>query len=191
MKQTKVFIDGENFIFKLEDVLFQHGQAKAKPDLPKIQLKKLIEKVFHPQKIDKIVFYAARLHFHKETSEKSQYLINRQRALKASLENQGIDFIISGNVRAQEINGKVVFREKGVDVKIAVDLISEACDGILGTAIICSSDSDLQPAVAELKARKIKTIYLGFESNPNKGLAATTDKTVLFRTNEILKSIKI
>ena len=102
----------------------------------------------------------------------------------------GFEFIIAGNVRAQKIDGKVVFREKGVDVKIAVDLVSLACDGKLDTAILCSSDSDLQPAIEEVRKRKVKVVYLGFETNPNKGLMYTTNKTILLRNLEIFNSCR-
>lgn len=67
-----------------------------------------------------------------------------------------------------------------------MDLVSLACDGGINTAILCSSDSDLQPAVKELKQRGVKVIYLGFENNPNKGLAYTTDRTVLLRNPEVI-----
>lgn len=84
---------------------------------------------------------------------------------------------------------RLVFREKGVDVRIAVDLVSLACDGKLETAVICSSDSDLQPAIKEIKNRKTEVVYLGFENNPNKGLSFTADRTILLRNSEVLSSI--
>ena len=99
---------------------------------------------------------------------------------------QGYEFVIAGNVRAQKIDSKIVFREKGVDVKIAVDLVSLACDKKLTTAILCSSDSDLQPAIKELKERNVEVIYLGFETSPNKGLTYTTDRTILLRNSEVV-----
>ena len=74
-----------------------------------------------------------------------------------------------------------------MDVKIAVDMITLACDKELKTAIIGSSDSDLQPAIQELKKRKIERIYLGFEDNPNKGLTFTTNRTILIRNSEVLE----
>lgn len=189
--KTIVFIDGENFVYKVEDVLAKSGIEQGKINLPKIKLKQLLEKVLTPLKVDEIIFYAAKLHFYAETARKSQQLIDRQRALKAELEKQKITFIIAGNVRAQIIpGGKTVFKEKGVDVKMAVDMVTQACDRKLKTAIICSSDSDLQPAVYELKKRKTETIYLGFETSPNKGLTATTDKSILFRNTEILEAFK-
>ncbi len=82
----------------------------------------------------------------------------------------------------------MIFREKGVDVKIAVDLVAFSADKIIKTAILCSSDSDLQPAVQEARKRGVKVIYLGFQFQPNKGLTYTTNGTVLFRNSEILKA---
>lgn len=61
-----------------------------------------------------------------------------------------------------------------------------ACDKELKTAILCSSDSDLQPAIAELRKRNIEVIYLGFENQPNKGLTFTTNRTILIRNSEVL-----
>lgn len=83
---------------------------------------------------------------------------------------------------------KIIFKEKGVDVKISVDLVIAACDKKLKTAIICSSDSDLQPVIKEIRDRGVEVIYLGFEINPNKGLMYTTDRTILIRDFEILES---
>ncbi|KKQ21785.1 MAG: hypothetical protein A3G45_00155 [Candidatus Staskawiczbacteria bacterium RIFCSPLOWO2_12_FULL_37_15] len=57
----------------------------------------------------------------------------------------------------------------------------------LKTAIICSSDSDLQPAIMELKNKGIERIYLGFENMPNKGLTFTTNRTILIRNSEVLE----
>src|SRR3989344_5415610 len=102
--------------------------------------------------------------------------------------NQNSLLVLAGNVRAQKIGNGLVFREKGVDVRIAVDLVSLACDRKLETAILCSSDSDLQPAIKEIKNRKTEVVYLGFENNPNKGLAYTANRTILLRNSEVLVS---
>jgi len=97
-------------------------------------------------------------------------------------------------VRPQEIRTdgkiKVIFKEKGVDVRIAVDLVANACDKSINTAILCSSDSDLQPAVKEVMSRKTEVVYLGFEINPNKGLSYTTNRTILIRNSEVIETYK-
>src|SRR5690606_936121 len=137
------------------------------------------------------IFYASKLIYHPKTKDKSNKLISFQRYLKTNLQKQGFEFIIAGKVRGQEVTidnkTKVIFKEKGVDVKIAVDLVSMSADKTIKTAILCSSDSDLQPAVQEVKKRGVKVIYLGFGFQPNKGLMYTTNETILFRNSEIIK----
>lgn len=54
-------------------------------------------------------------------------------------------------------------REKGIDVKIATDLIVGAVDNKYDTAIVISSDSDLIPAIDWVRNRtKKKVEYIGF-----------------------------
>jgi uncharacterized LabA/DUF88 family protein len=84
---------------------------------------------------------------------------------------------------------RLVFKEKGVDVRIAVDMVATSCDKSASAIILGSSDSDLQPAIKETKSRGVPCIYLGFEDLPNKGLAATADKTILIRNAEVLGSV--
>ncbi len=188
-----LFIDGENFLHKVGEVL-EEENAGVRKEIVSIDLKKLIETSLPNIKIKKTIFYVARLKEYKETLAKSRELIAKQRALKSSLEKQGIEVIIAGNVRGQVImnNGrkKIIFKEKGVDVRMAVDMVSMSCDKEIETAILCSSDSDLQPAVAECKKRGVKVFYLGFELIPNKGLVATTDRSILFRNSDILSCVQ-
>lgn len=189
---TILFIDGENFVKKLQAVLKQEEQPKVEPYL--YDFKGLLDKILQGIEIDKKLFYFARLKEHLETREKSRQLIEVQRRLKQHLEQQGFTVILSGRVRGQierTLQGEdvLVFKEKGVDVKIAVDMVKDACDGKLKIAIIGSSDSDLQPAIAELKNRNVERIYLGFEDSPNKGLTFTTNRTILIRNSEVLEFI--
>lgn len=54
-------------------------------------------------------------------------------------------------------------REKGIDVKLATDLIVGAVDNRYDTAIIISSDSDLIPAIDWVRIRSHKKVeYIGF-----------------------------
>ena len=71
----------------------------------------------------------------------------------------------------------LIFRENGVDMRIAVDMMAVACDKKVEEIVIGSSDSDLQPAVKEVRDRNINCVYLGFEAQLNKGLSFTTNRT--------------
>jgi uncharacterized LabA/DUF88 family protein len=188
---STLFIDGENFIYKLETVIKEHKLDRNKVDLTAIQFDTLFTTSLKDFKVSKKIFYAAKLHVYPETKKQSEKLIKFQRKLRNTLVKQGFKFIIAGNVRGQKVGNKTVFREKGVDVRIAVDLVSQACDKKIKTAILCSSDSDLQPAVKELRKRNVKVVYLGFKINPNRGLIATTDKTILFNDSEIIEAVGI
>jgi uncharacterized LabA/DUF88 family protein len=185
-----LFIDGRNFISKIDYVL--HENEVKDMDHSLYDFDGLISKVLKGIKIDHRLFYLGKLIKHDKTLDKSLKLIEEQRELKTSLEKQGFGIIIAGRVRGhlekcQKGHETLVFKEKGVDVKIAVDMVTHACTNRLKLAVIGSSDSDLQPAISELKARKIERIYLGFESNPNKGLTFTTNRTILIRNSEVLE----
>lgn len=191
MSKTILFIDGENFLHKIEDVLKKESGSKF-TETVNLDFNKLFLNPLKGLDISRKIFYAAKLHFNPETPKKSQELIRTQRKLINNLKNQKFEFVMAGNVRGQKIGTSMVFREKGVDVKIAVDLVSLACDGKLKTAILCSSDSDLQPAIAEVRRRGVEIIYLGFEISPNKGLTFTTNRTILLRNSEIIEaSVKV
>lgn len=189
MSKCVLVIDGENFLHKVEEVLKERGIDKNKVDLASIDLSRLFKEPLKGFTLSRKIFYTARLHSHPSTKRKSEELIKLQRKLRNHLVKQGYEFVIAGNVRAQKVDNKVVFREKGVDVKIAVDLISLACNGKLDIAVLCSSDSDLQPAIKELRDRGVEVVYLGFETSPNKGLTYTTNRTVLLRNPEVIAAL--
>ena len=194
LMETVLLIDGENLKGKMKAVF--SDAKKDKPAWHEYDFKGLLDKVLKGIKIDRKVFYFARIKEHDSSKEKSQQLIEEQRLLKTHLEHQGFEVILSGRVRGQMEDvqrGKkvLVFKEKGVDVKIAVDMVSLACDSKVKEIILASSDSDLQPAIKEVRARKVSCIYLGFEAQPNKGLTYTTNRTILMRNSEALEFAKI
>ncbi len=188
MPKSILFIDGENFLHKVEEVLKEEGITKDTFDLALIDLNKLFKEPLKSFDISRKIFYVSRLRVHPETKKKSLELIKFQRKLRNNLVKQGCEFVIAGNVRAQKVGERIVFREKGVDVKIAVDLVAFACDKKMESAALCSSDSDLQPVVVELKKRGVEIVYVGFETNPNKGLSYTTNRTILLRNSEVISA---
>lgn len=185
-----LFIDGENLKGKIRSIFKDAG--KGRPVWHAFDFKGLLDVVLNGIVIDRRIFYFARIKEHEESREKSKQLIEEQRLLKNHLRQQGFEVILSGRVRGQieetRSAGKVlIFKEKGVDVRIAVDMMSVACDKKADTIILGSSDSDLQPAVREVRERGITCVYLGFEEQPNKGLSFTTNRTILIRNSEVIK----
>jgi len=187
---TFLLIDGENLKGKIKTVFKETG--KGKPVWHMYDFNGLFNKVLIGTHVSRKVFYFARVKEHEASIEKSKQLIEEQRLLKTHLEHQGFEVILSGRVRGQieeTVNGKkaLVFREKGVDVKIAVDMISLSCDKKAKEIILASSDSDLQPAIKGVRDRNVVCVYLGFEAQPNKGISYTTNRTILMRNSEVLE----
>ncbi|MFH1193076.1 MAG: NYN domain-containing protein [Candidatus Jorgensenbacteria bacterium] len=69
------------------------------------------------------------------------------------------------------------YREKGIDVKLAIDLIVGAIDNQYDTALVVSSDTDLIPAIDWVRSRGKKIEYVGFSiphpTNPKKDIKPT------------------
>ena len=192
--QTILLIDGENIKGKVRSVF--KDADKGRPVWHEYDFRGLLDKVLDGTKIDRKIFYFARIKEHPESKEKSKQLIEDQRQLKTHLESQGFEVILSGRVRGQYEDGQggkkvLVFKEKGVDVKIAVDMVSLSCDKKVKEIILVSSDSDLQPAIKEVRDRKVSCVYLGFEAQPNKGLSFTTNRTILIRNSELFEFEKV
>ncbi len=108
--------------------------------------------------------------------EKSKKMVSSQQKFLSELENQGFS-IKRGKIIYD--NGKP--REKGVDVKIAIDLITGAIDDLYDTAILISSDTDLIPAIKYIKFKDKKLEYVGFSHNPSFGMIkwSTTRRLLL------------
>ncbi len=187
--RTLLLIDGENFKGKIRTVL--RDARKDKPVWHAYDFKGLLEKVLDNTALDSRIFYFARIKEHKDSKEKSRQLIEEQRLLKSHLERQSFEVILSGRVQGHGDGKKgLVFKEKGVDVRIAVDMMRIACDKRADEIILGSSDSDLQPAIQETKRRGVSCVYLGFETQPNKGLSYTTARTILIRNSEVLEFLE-
>lgn len=100
-----LFVDGENFKRKARQVFDEF--KKLRPKWDDYDFAGLFNKILQGVKIDKKIFYFARLKEHPQTKEKSKQLIEEQRLLKTHLERQGFEVILSGRVRGQmEDNNK-------------------------------------------------------------------------------------
>ena len=91
--------------------------------------------------------------------------------------------------------------EKGIDVKMATDLIVGAVDNKYDTAIVISSDTDIVPAIDWVRMRMKKRVeYVGFSvsdsrgdnyaSKPTFALIARTDVQRILVESDIRRFIK-
>ena len=157
----------------------------------------------------------------KEGDMRSKELMSRQTKLFTTLKKSGWDIKTSKlRTRVEElvVDSHVLeyqklkkigiekihterMREKGIDIKIATDLLVGAFDDKYDTAIVVSSDADLVPAIDWVRNRKKKKVeYIGFSipdmvsqeksTKPLMVMFSKTDVQRVFSDAEMRKFIK-
>jgi len=131
-ERVSIFIDGGN----LYRLLKQHGIFPKK----RFNYGGLVNFLLRRRNLVSKSYYVGIVRNHDGT-EKSQKMVDGQQKFLGKIEAQG--FHIE--------RGRIVYdhdiREKGVDVKMAVDLVAGAFEDKYDTAVVVSSDTDLIPAI--------------------------------------------
>ena len=109
----------------------------------------------------------------------------RTRAETIKVDNRFLDFDKLVKCGIREITFEKS-REKGIDVKITVDLIIGALDKKYDTAILVSSDTDLMAAIQCVRKRFHKKIeYIGFSLTETPKFEATRPVKALIYESDI------
>lgn len=117
-----------------------------------------------------------------DNTEKSKQIVSGQQKFLSEIEKDGFT-----TKRGRVMYDKGRIREKGTDVKLAVDLIVGAVDDLYDTAILVSSDTDLIPAVQYINYRGKKLEYIGFSHAPSLGMQKYADFSILLLPDNIEK----
>ena len=116
-------------------------------------------------------------------SEKSEKMVKDQQSFLNGLRTEDFD-IKKGRIMYDDGN----IREKGVDVKLSVDLVIGAVDNIYDTAIIISSDTDLIPAIKYVRKAKKKNVeYIGFGVTPSIGMIKESSISRVFSNTDLFQ----
>ncbi len=101
----------------------------------------------------------------------------RERTEKIIVDSRILDFEKIREAGINEIS-YTTFREKGIDVKIATDMVVAALDDKCETIIVVSSDTDLVPMLDIIRFRFKKRIeYIGFSIPDSTGKGNDTKPT--------------
>ncbi len=164
-----VLIDGSNFYYKLQDL---HISDK------KFSFDKFSNWITSGT-LEKCKYYVGAIR-QTPDSEKSQELYAKQRSFISSLEKEELDVQLGYILKSGDI-----FHEKGVDVKIAVDLLVGAYENLYDKAFLISSDTDLIPAVKKAVSLGKEIEYVGFSHSPSYGLLKACTSSRLLNRKDI------
>lgn len=178
-KRVAVFIDGSNLYFKLR-TLIPH-----KMDFIRYRYRDLVASLINDD--ERLVYTGYYVGVVRDTKRshdlvKTADLIQSQQKLFEQLRHQQID-IVKGYLL--ERDGR--FFEKGVDVHLAVDIVTMSQAKKYDTAIVISSDTDLIPAMQAAQRGKREIVHVGFEHQPSLSLIRYANRSRLISRAEAEK----
>ena len=175
-ERVAVYIDGSNFYGYLKDkeINFPKGI--------KFDFKKFVDfLVGNNRKLVSKRYYTG-VFRNLDGTDKSKNLVSGQQKFFTNLQKDGFT-IKRGRIMPL---GKL-YKEKGTDVKISVDLIVGVVDDLYDTAILVSSDTDLIPAIRYIKYKNKKVEYIGFAHAPSLGIQKYANLSRLLLLEDIEK----
>lgn len=119
------FIDGENTKGRIREVFSKYKQTL--PPWEKYDFKGLFDESFRIQPVTIRKFFRAHPKPHPDLRAESELLLLSYRNLGGHLSRQGFEVIKAGTLRADyrnETDKKPRYREKGVDVSLAVTMVT-------------------------------------------------------------------
>jgi len=166
-----VIIDGSNFYYKLKELKI--------PNKFFFNYSKFIDFVAENTKVACKYYCIGKIRA-KQKDEKARKMMAKQQSLVTRIQKEG--FIIQFGYL---LKSNKQFHEKGVDIQIAVNLLKGAYKNKYDSAYLVSSDSDLIPAIKEVKSLGKKVIYVGFEHQPSFALLKNCSKSHLLSKKDL------
>ncbi|MDP2950759.1 MAG: NYN domain-containing protein [bacterium] len=176
-KKVFIFIDGGNFYFKLKELM---SNTKERHSLLGFNFRKFSDWLVGDNDLVESRYYIGKLS-RKRGDLKSELMYANQQKLIGKLQQQNI--IINFGQIIKHPDGSR--HEKGVDVLLAVEMIRYARQNKYDICYLLSSDTDLVPAVEEVKAIGKEVCYIGIAKGQSFGLTVVANDVRLIRPEEI------
>lgn len=178
-----VLIDGENLVYGLRHLLGTEGQKADRSVVDGFDFRGLLDEILQDNTPSQILWFGARLRIYNQSEEikiKSESAVRRQSYFVNDIQGQRITFIKVGYLRAREVedsNGSTSWKltEKGVDVGLAVRIVTEA--NTETEIVVVSADTDLLPAFKAATKLGAKLIHIGYEYRPIASLSRAANAT--------------
>ncbi len=177
MSKVFIFIDGSNFYHKLKELTKDVDEPVSLLDFDYTEFFSWLIK---PDDLQEARYYIGALK-RKRNDIKSEKVYADQQRLVAKLQQHKV--VITFGQMIQHPDKSI--HEKGVDVRLAVEMIRFARENKYDTAYLLSSDTDLVPAVEEVKSFNKKVTYIGIVKGQSFGLTKASDDTRLLRFEDI------
>ncbi len=196
-KQSVVYIDGENFIHRAIELLGK-SKKQGRKDIIGLNLVDFVRKIVRVDERLEIRYYTTRVRFSavpKKSHDKLDDIVSFNSKWLSRIGSQGVSIVRAGILRSRETDpcpkcGKVLqyFVEKGVDVRIAVDMVTDSKNPNIESMYLLSSDLDLLPAVGLVKNNKKRVTYIASTIAVNRAMVASTSQTLTFTKRDLTEA---
>jgi uncharacterized LabA/DUF88 family protein len=195
----KVFIDGENMRHRLVSVLLAAHKISDAEDYFKADIHKLISDRLQTEP-DQISYYTTRIRqpdfeVPERLRDEITSIQESHRRWIAELTNQGVRVVKAGLLKVHENapcyhcgRRTMVLQEKGVDVRLASEMVMAAVHDHEDTIVVLSSDADMIPALEIVRKAGTKVIYMCFEEEENDALKVSTDQLVTYSRQDVIEA---
>lgn len=171
-----VFIDGSNFYHACRILI-----DDKKYRLLEFDFKKFCEWLCSDESEISAKYYVGAVN-RKYGDRKLEKMYADQQKLIANLQKMDIPTTLGTIIQHPD----KTFHEKGVDVRIAVEMIRYARMKKYDRAFLISSDTDLVPAVEEVISIGKKVTYVGFPHNQSFGLTKRASDYIILRKEDLI-----
>ncbi|MDQ5890115.1 MAG: hypothetical protein QG609_608 [Patescibacteria group bacterium] len=172
--RTTILIDGSNFYFKLKELKLHN--------LLKFNFAEFAKDLAGKDQIIATNYYVGAVK--TDGTPAMQKNFDNQRKLLSHLKKQKINYTLGYLLKT---DGKL--HEKGVDVRIAVDILVTAYEKTADRIILISSDTDLEPAIKKAREKNILIEYIGFKHQPSIAMKRFCNKYKLLEKKNLKKYI--
>lgn len=196
-----VFVDGENFRRSLITVLNNAG-VYFNDDIFQYNVAGLLRDILSTNNLE-IMYYSSQIRppvgYEPCDVIKRQLesIRKRKRYWASTLANQGIQLIHAGNLKVKTSkpcpNCHYIgehLQEKGVDVRLAIDIFESALGNNVAEIAVFSSDTDICPVYHRIRAKGVKVKYICFASAVNRAVSAATDETLTISPEKASSFVK-
>lgn len=167
-----------------------------KQDIISIDIRGLLEPLFPKQELEIRYYGVKRIShskdFDEEMSEKANRFSDNLRRFKNYLTKNKVAYIPKGSLKARSIEpcrkcgySAYRFQEKGVDVGLAIDLVSDTILGKTKKIALLSSDTDLLPALQIIKDKNIDVTYISFSGQATVSLIKASNHHLSLRDLDV------
>ena len=166
-----LLLDGSNFYHRLKELEIE--------DLLSFNYQKFTEWLAEEQRIVEREYFIGAIR-EEIGNLKSKELMSAQTKLFTNLKKQNWKILLGYLLK---IGDK--YHEKGVDVKIAVEMLIGAYENLYDRVILISSDTDLLPAIEKVKKLGKKIEYVGFSHKPSFAMIRHASLTKLLTKKDL------